>query len=71
MELIYLTISSENPEFQKKIDDYQAKNTPEFYYFHSKKWATRILMRFVQKHAKAYQFGKITPENIEYSKFWY
>lgn len=28
-------------------------------------------MRFVQKHAKAYQFGKITPENVQYSKLWY
>ena len=28
-------------------------------------------MRFVQKHAKSSQFGKINEENIEYSKFWY
>lgn len=44
---------------QKNLDEIQIKNTEEFYYYHSKKWATRILMRFVQKHAKAYTYGKI------------
>lgn len=71
MELLYLTISAVNEDMQKMLDEYQAKNTPEFYYYHSKKWATRILMRYVQKHAKAFSFGKISEENIQYSNFWY
>jgi hypothetical protein len=28
-----------------------SKYSAEFYYFHSKKWAARILYRFLQRHA--------------------
>lgn len=55
----------------KKIDEFQHKGTPEFFYFHSKKWATRILMRYVQKHAKENFFGQPNAENAEYSKMWH
>lgn len=60
MELIYMTISAQNPELQAKLSEMQNKNTPEFYYYHSKKWATRILMRFVQRHAKTYIISKVS-----------
>ena len=59
MQLLYQVISETNQELQSKLDEIQAKNTIQFYYYHSKKWATRILMRYVQKHAKATTFGKI------------
>lgn len=54
MELLLLTIEAFNEELQKKIDGGQQKNTEEFYYFHSKKWATRIVFRFIKKHTKIY-----------------
>lgn len=71
MELIYLTIEAVNPDLQAKLSEMQARNTPEFYYYHSKKWATRILMRFIQRHAKTYIVSKSNTENVEFSKFWY
>ena len=53
MDLIGLIVNLENPEHDNHIDEPQNKGTPEFYYFHTKKWATRILLRFLQKHAKS------------------
>lgn len=70
MELLLLTITAENEAMNKKTDEIQQKGTQEFFYFHSKKWATRILMRFVQKHAKEVVFGS-NSDNKEFSEMWY
>jgi hypothetical protein len=53
MDIIALIVGLVNPDYDNNIDEPQTKNTPEFFYFHTKKWATRILLRFIQKHAKA------------------
>jgi len=53
MELIAMIVDLSNPEFDNNVDEPETKGTPEFYYHHTKKWATRILLRFIQKHAKA------------------
>ena len=52
MDLIALIVNLSNTQYDSNIEE-QKKGTPEFYYFHSKKWATRILLRFIQKHAKS------------------
>lgn len=52
MELILIVITGYSEELHIKLDDNLHKNSPEFFYFHAKKWATRILLRFIQKHAK-------------------
>ncbi len=48
-----MVVNLVNPSLDNNIDEPQKRNTDEFYYFHAKKWATRILLRFIQKHAKA------------------
>lgn len=53
MDLIAQVVNLNNPYFDNNIDEPQKRNTDQFYYFHAKKWATRILLRFIQKHAKA------------------
>lgn len=58
MPLVHAIVNLSNPEFETKFDETQTKDSPEFYYFHSKKWATRILLRFFQKHAKSMFFIK-------------
>lgn len=52
MDLIAMIVNISNSDFDNNIDEPQTKATPEFFYFHTKKWATRILLRFIQKHAK-------------------
>ena len=42
----------------------------EFYYYHSKKWATRIFLRFIQKHAKVLSYNK-KEDNKAFSENWY
>ena len=48
-----MIVNLTNPNFDNNIDEPQKKNSDEFFYFHAKKWATRIVLRFVQKHAKS------------------
>jgi hypothetical protein len=43
------------------------KNTPEFYYFHAKKWAIRLLYRFLQRHANF----KYHRQNESFSNLFY
>ena len=71
MELLLLTITAENEAMHKKVDEFQHKGTQEFFYFHSKKWATRILMRYVQKHAKELIFGQPNTDNLEFARMWH
>lgn len=70
MDLIAMIVGLENQLFDNHICQPETKGTPEFYYFHTKKWATRILYRFIQKHAKAI-FIKKSDKNKEFSQFWY
>jgi len=70
MPLLQLVIGSSNPTYDNHAEDIQTRNTDEFYYFHSKKWATRILLRFVQKHAKRISFNK-NEDNKQFSDSWY
>lgn len=70
MPLLQLIIGSTNPKYDNNPEDIQVRNTDEFYYFHSKKWATRILLRFVQKHAKRVTFNK-NEDNKQFSDHWY
>jgi hypothetical protein len=58
MPLLNLIIGATNPQYDAHPEDIQNRETTEFYYFHSKKWATRIFLRFVQKHAKKITFNK-------------
>jgi hypothetical protein len=43
------------------------KNTPEFYYFHTKKWAIRLLYRFLHRHANS----KYHRQNEAFSNMFY
>lgn len=46
------------------------RDSSEFYYFHSKKWATRIFLRFIQKHSKRVSFNR-NEDNRPFSDNWY
>ena len=70
MDLLALIVGLVNPTYDNSIDEPQSKGTPQFYYFHTKKWATRILLRFIQKHAKPTVFKK-NEKNKEFSDLWY
>lgn len=70
MPLLHTVIGATNPQYDNNPDDIQLRETQEFYYFHSKKWATRILLRFVQKHAKRQSFNK-NEDNKAFSDHWY
>ena len=70
MNLLHAVIGNTNAEYDAHPEDIQTRETLEFYYFHSKKWATRILLRFVQKHAKRQSFNK-QEDNRAFSDHWY
>lgn len=70
MDLIAMIVNLSNPQFDNNINEPEAKGTPEFFYFHTKKWATRVLLRFLQKHAKS-TFVKKNEKNKEFNKYWY
>ncbi len=53
-----MIIGATNSQFDTHPEEIQVRESAEFYYFHSKKWATRIFLRFVQKHAKKMTFNK-------------
>ena len=75
MPLLVNIVGMTNEAFEsnKKILEMQHKNTPEFFYFHSKKWSTRIILRFYQKHAKVVPaaYAKKSKTNPEFTKGWY
>ena len=71
MELIHNTITAYNEGCQINLDEFHQKYTLEFYYFHSKKWATRIILRFLQKHAKDTIYGQEIVDNKDFSKKWH
>ena len=58
MPLLHMIIGATNAQFDTHPEEIQVRDSTEFYYFHSKKWATRIFLRFVQKHAKKMTFNK-------------
>ncbi len=62
MYLVAMITNIENPPFDNNICEPEMKGTPEFYYFHTKKWATRILLRFIQKHVNS-KFIKKSEKN--------
>ena len=70
MPLLHAVIGATNAKYDVHPEDIQQRETEEFYYFHSKKWATRILLRFVQKHAKRQSFNK-QEDNRAFSDHWY
>ena len=70
MMLLYTVIGAANPHHDLHPEDIQPRETEEFYYFHSKKWATRIMLRFVQKHAKERTYNK-NEDNKPFSQHWY
>lgn len=70
MALLHAVIGASNPVYDKHPEDVQVRETEEFYYFHSKKWATRILLRFVQKHAKRHSYNK-AEDNRVFSDHWF
>lgn len=55
MDLILAISGATNPQLEANIEETQDKGTPEFYYFHAKKWATRVLYRFISRHANPNQ----------------
>jgi hypothetical protein len=75
MPLLVNIVGMTNEVFEsnKKILEHQNKNTAEFFYFHSKKWSTRIILRFYQKHAKVVQsaYTKKSKNNPDFTKAWY
>jgi hypothetical protein len=70
MPLLHLVIGATNPQFDAHPEEHQVRESTEFYYFHSKKWATRIMLRFIQKHAKRVSFNK-NEDNRPFSDHWY
>lgn len=70
MMLLHTVIGASNPKYDQHPEDIQPRETEEFYYFHSKKWATRIMLRFVQKHAKERTYNK-NEDNKPFSEHWY
>lgn len=52
LPLIFSIIEDYNPKFHTEIKEVQEYGTNEFFYFHNKKWALRILMRFYQKYLR-------------------
>ncbi len=71
MPLLHAVIAATNPQFDASPDDIQNRGTDEFYYFHSKKWATRVLLRFIQKHAKRHQAFNKQEDNRAFADHWY
>lgn len=69
MVLLHTVIGASNPKYDQHPEDIQPRETEEFYYFHSKKWATRIILRFIQKHAKEKNYNK--EDNKLFSDHWY
>lgn len=59
-------IQFHDPSLADKWEEVQ-KNTPEFFYFHSKKWAIRLLYRYIQRHANY----KYKNQNEPFSKLFY
>lgn len=53
-----MVIKVQAPEYQAKVTEVQARNSPEFYYHHCKKWAYRILLKYAQKLAKEFTIIK-------------
>lgn len=70
MPLLHAIISATNAKYDAHPDDIQLRETEEFYYFHSKKWATRIFLRFIQKHAKRVTYNK-NEDNRPFADQWY
>lgn len=70
MPLLHLVIGASNPQFDAHPEEHQVRESSEFYYFHSKKWATRIFLRFIQKHAKRVSYNK-NEDNRPFSDNWY
>lgn len=53
MDLILSVAGASNQQLEASLIEEQAKGTVEFFYFHAKKWATRILHRFISRHANS------------------
>ena len=70
MELLHAVVGATNPTYDTAPDDIQQKGTPEFFYFHSKKWATRVLLRFFQKHAKKVTYNR-NEDNRPFADQWF
>lgn len=70
MPLLHMVVGAKNPQFDSHPDDLQPRESPEFYYFHSKKWATRVFLRFIQKHAKKVTFNR-NEDNRPFAESWY
>jgi len=58
MSLLTTIVGAKNPNYDQHPEDFQTRETEEFYYFHSKKWATRILLRFIKNHAAVKSYYK-------------
>ena len=52
MELVLTVAGAQHTEYESKVEDVQERGTLSFFYFHAKKWATRIIYRFIFRHAK-------------------
>ena len=50
--------------------DYQDEGTPEFYYFHTKKWVSRILYMFLSRHMK-FKINSKFKKLAQANKQWY
>lgn len=70
MPLLHMVVGATNAQFDSHPEDLQQRETPEFYYFHSKKWATRVFLRFIQKHAKRVTFNR-NEDNRPFAESWY
>ena len=51
MDLILSVAGAVNPQLEAQVEEVQTKGSVQFFYFHAKKWATRILYRFIYRHA--------------------
>jgi hypothetical protein len=53
MDSIISVANSTNHNMEANLHKCEVKGSVEFHYFHSKKWATRIIYYFMRKHATA------------------
>ena len=52
MPILQDIVGSINPVYDNNQNEADRKGTQAFYYFHAKKWATRIYIKFIEGYVK-------------------
>lgn len=53
MDILRNVIEYYNPDINSRYNLKAEKYSPDYFYFHSKKWACRLLWKFFQSHANS------------------